>query len=402
MERRKVVKTIAIVSVLCSILSFACAKDAVPMNEKLWLEQTTLQMHDTCGYRIFKIPTLCVSKANTVMAIFEGRVGGRADETETNIVIRKSYDSGKTWTPLQVIYKEPGHNQTIGNPTPVVDYETGTIFVFFCRNNLDVLFTRSDDDGETWSKPHELSREIRNPKQTTFYAVGPCHGIQLKHGDKKGRLIIPTYAAEVGGDENKGAPTGPQKASSKSFVIYSDDHGKTWKSGETTRQVTPNTADGNECMVVELPDGSLYMTIRDNHESGYRAYTRSTDAGQSWSDIEFDENLPESICQASIIDFKTPDGQDAVMFCNPAVKNQKRKDKTPRRNLTIRVSYDGCKTWPIAKTLFLGPSAYSDLIVLPDGNFGCFYEAGHNERYDDELIFARFSYEWLTFAPYTE
>ncbi len=150
-----------------------------------------------------------------------------------------------------------------------------------------------------------------------------------------------------------------------------------------------------------MPDGSLYMTIRDNFESGYRAYARSTDAGQTWSNIEFDENLPESINQASVISFKSPEGKDAVLFCNPAVKNQTRRDKSARRNLTVRVSYDGCNTWPASKVLCFGPSAYSDIIVLPDGNFGCIYEAGQI-RYDEELVFARFSYEWLTFMPYAD
>ncbi len=243
-----VAKVLLIIGVLSC---FHCCANAAEgdnsSSQKLWVEKTTLQMHNTQGYKIFKIPTLCVSKAGTVMAIFEGRVGGRLDETETNIVVRKSYDSGKTWSPLQVIYKEPGHNMTIGNPVPVVDYETGTIWVFFCRNNRDVLVSRSDDDGVSWQSPADLTKELRRPEQQGFYATGPCHGIQLKYGDKKGRLVIPSYAGTL---EPQTEPGAKRKSASRSFIIYSDDHGKTWSSGGATYQSKPNAADGNECMVV--------------------------------------------------------------------------------------------------------------------------------------------------------
>ena len=62
--------------------------------------------------------------------------------------------------------------------------------------------------------------------------------------------------------------------------------------------------------------------------------------------------------------------------------------------MTVRLSYDEGKTWPIAKSLHAGPSAYSCLAVLPDGDIACFYEGGET-RYG-EMVFARFSLAWLT------
>jgi sialidase-1 len=367
--------------------AYNCIKD----KTQLWLEQTALQVHSMEGYFVFKIPTLIVSPKNKVLAIFEGRVGGHYDETETRIVMRKSADLGKTWGPLKVIYKESGDDMTIGNPVPVVDHETGVIWLFFCRNNLDVLMTKSEDDGLTWSTPTDMTVQLRKPNQKGFYATGPGHGIQLKYGDQKGRLVIPAYARENTVETDKVAH--------RSFIIYSDDHGSTWKTGQSTHALKPNySSDGAECMVVELPDSSLYMTIRNNHGTfeggGYRCYARSFDAGETWTGIDVDRSLPESICQASIIDFKTPKGEDAVLFCGPAVVNRSRWNKDARKMLTFKISYDGCQTWPISKTLFFGPSAYSDIVVLPDGSFGCLFEKGY-KTYDDELVFARFSYEWL-------
>ena len=63
--------------------------------------------------------------------------------------------------------------------------------------------------------------------------------------------------------------------------------------------------------------------------------------------------------------------------------------------MTVRVSYDEGKTWPVAKLLNAGPSGYSCLTVLPDMKIGCLYERG--DRYSTEkTTFARFSLEWLT------
>ncbi|MCA9438996.1 MAG: exo-alpha-sialidase, partial [Candidatus Omnitrophica bacterium] len=66
-----------------------------------------------------------------------------------------------------------------------------------------------------------------------------------------------------------------------------------------------------------------------------------------------------------------------------------------RNELTVRVSYDEGKTWPVAKCIEPGFAAYSCLAVLPDGDIGCLYEQAIKEGYDS-IAFARFSYDWLT------
>ena len=50
--------------------------------------------------------------------------------------------------------------------------------------------------------------------------------------------------------------------------------------------------------------------------------------------------------------------------------------------MTIRVSQNNGKTWAFKKLLYAGPSAYSCLTVLPNGNIGCFYEAGLQKPYE--------------------
>ena len=44
--------------------------------------------------------------------------------------------------------------------------------------------------------------------------------------------------------------------------------------------------------------------------------------------------------------------------------------------MSVKLSYDDGKTWPINRTLEKGISGYSDLAALPDGTILCFYVRG--------------------------
>jgi sialidase-1 len=72
------------------------------------------------------------------------------------------------------------------------------------------------------------------------------------------------------------------------------------------------------------------------------------------------------------------------LFSNPA-----NGERDQRNRLTVRMSEDEGRTWPVAKLLYAGPSAYSCLAVLPDGSIGCLYEAGQKHPYE-KLVFAHF------------
>ena len=67
---------------------------------------------------------------------------------------------------------------------------------------------------------------------------------------------------------------------------------------------------------------------------------------------------------------------------------------SPKR-LTVRLSYDECRSWSPGKVLYDGPSAYSDLCIASDRSICCLYERGKERPYEG-ITFARFSLEWLT------
>jgi sialidase-1 len=166
-------------------------------------------------------------------------------------------------------------------------------------------------------------------------------------------------------------------------VIFSEDHGATWQIGGVIQ------GGCNECQVVELADGTLMLNARMQQNSKRkRGVATSKDGGVTWSELRFDDALIEPVCQGSFLRYsRAADGdKNRLLFSNPA-------STKGRVNMTVRLSYDEGKTWPVAKSLHAGPSAYSCLAVLPNGEIGCFYEGG-DTRYG-EIVFARFSLDWL-------
>ena len=352
------------------------------------LVQKALFVKGTGGYNNYRIPALITTHKGTLLAFCEGREGG--DSSDIDLLVRRSEDGGKTWTPKQVIWDQ-GRN-VCGNPCPVQDKDTGVIWLLLTWNDSTdrgqklhngtskdtrrVYVCSSEDDGRIWSKPIEITATTKK-KGWWWYATGPGVGIQLQKGRHKGRLVIPCDHTEKNGYA--------------SHIIYSDDHGKNWELGGSV------SGGCNECQVVELADGKLMLNMRmQENGQGKRGITTSEDGGRTWSKLECDPVLIEPICQASFLRYTlTPtNSKNRLFFSNPASPPPPGQSRADRIKMTVRMSYDEGKTWPISKVLHDGPSAYSCLAVLPDGDIGCLYEGGQT-RYG-EIVFARFSLEWLT------
>ncbi len=362
-------KTLTFIGCLLFLGGFAAAADD--------LQQTDVFTAGSEGYHTFRIPALVVTKKGTLLAICEGRKTGRGDHGDLDLIQKRSTDGGQTWGPLELIHEEGGTAKiTIGNPCPVVDQSTGVIWLPFNRDNDRVLATSSSDDGKTWATPRDITADVK-PQGWSWYATGPGNGIQLIQGKHAGRLVIPCDHRVGGTKEDK---DGWDKAG-RSHVIYSDDHGQTWKLGGATDFAM------NECAVVELPDGSLMLNSRSYRGKECRGVSLSKDGGASWEPTTDDPVLVESVCQASLIRHSTgerTESLDPLVFSNPAVPKG-------RHHLTVRVSYDGGKTWPGARVVCEGSSAYSSLASLPEGDIGLLYERD-NYKY---LTFTRFPLGWV-------
>ncbi len=342
--------------------------------------QTTLFTAGTQGYHTYRIPSLIVTNQGSLLAFCEGRRHGAGDTGHVDLLGCRSTDGGCIWSKPQVVWNDPPN--TCGNPCPVVDRDSGTVWLLMTWNRGEdgekqiidqtagdtrrVFVTHSDDDGLTWATPIEITAQVK-PAHWTWYATGPGAGIQMigRQGSLEGRLIIPCDHVEAGTCRHY------------SHILFSDDHGRTWQLGGCTPQHQVN-----ECEAVELGDGRLMLNMRNyDRAQPTRRISYSQDGGMTWSDTLADPTLIEPICQASIRRCRWPDqGQPGILlFSNPA-------HPTQRINLTVRLSLDEGQTWPVSRCLHAGPSAYSCLAVLPDGQAICLYEAGQTHPYESLVL----------------
>ena len=338
---------------------------------KPFLRQTELYQAGQDGYHTYRIPSLVVATDGTILAFCEARRNSASDSGDIDLVVRRSHDNGENWTEMIVVAADG--NNTTGNPCPVVDRDTGTIWLPLCKNNHQIYVTSSNDQGATWSELVEITQHVKLPSWLSSRGVvggvgtgtGPGHGVQLRSG----RLIIPCWH-HIGDTEY-------------SHVLHSDDHGDSWHLGPT---IGDNV---DECELVQRHDGSLYINMRGRRVPNRRAYALSHDDGDTWSVIGSDDTLVDPDCQGSVVSFTdvTRHDRNRVLLANAA--------SLVRERLTVRISYDGCQTWSMSKVLHRGPSAYSDLCIAPDMSICCLYERGEVHPYE-KLTLAQFNLEWLT------
>lgn len=361
MQRSALLLLLALV--VASTRSAADAADPPPM--------TDVFVSGTGGYHTYRIPAIVATNKGTLLAICEGRKTSSRDHGDVDMVVRRSTNGGQSWGKVQLIYEEGGKALiTIGNACPVVDRDTGTVWLPLTRDNDDVLLVTSEDDGKTWSKPRVITSQVKRD-DWTWYATGPGNGIQLTRGPHRGRLVIPC--------DHRVNSIPDRQQNSRSHVIYSDDHGQTWQIGGST------DFQMNECAIVERQDGSLLLNIRSFRGLKRRAEAISNDGGLSWSKCR-DSDLIEPVCQASILRYTWKDDgeRSRILFCNPA-------SESDRVRMTLRTSYDEGKTWPQSRLLYEGASAYSCLVALRDGEAGLIFERDDYSR----ITFARLARSWL-------
>ena len=206
-------------------------------------KQDLFKAGDDPAYNIYHIPGVVVTAKDTVLAWCEARKrpAGASDWDDVRILLRRSTDDGRTWSPPRSIADVPGPKAknpaalrlkgvdpsavTYNNPVLIADRD-GTIHMLFCLEYMRCFYQRSADDGLTWSAPTEITSTFETFKKDyawTVLATGPNHSIQLRTG----RLIVPVWLS-TGNGGNAHRP-------SVTATIYSDDQGKTWRGRARSR-----------------------------------------------------------------------------------------------------------------------------------------------------------------------
>ncbi|MFM7059336.1 MAG: exo-alpha-sialidase [Planctomycetota bacterium] len=354
----------------------------LPNDPRLF--RTTLRRRGDDGVDTWRIPGLATTPQGTLIAVCDARNRNSGDlPGDIDVAMQRSTDGGETWSPLQRIMDFdatiPGsQGNGVGDPAVLVDQRTGHILVVALwsqgprawngsgpgmspTETGQLMLVRSTDDGLTWSQPERLTPQIKRPEWRLCFN-GPGNGIQLRDGT----LV---FAAQY--RDGAGKP--------HSCFIASQDGGDSWK-------ISPAAiSDGiptSESTIVELEDGALLLSMRNESRSGQRAWAQWQWQGNlwngSWSDSWLD--LPDPTCMASLI--RHPHGE--LIFSNPA-------DSQQRKRLTIRSSRDGGRTWSRGRLLDPGGAMYSCLTVLRDGRLGLLYESADA----DGLVFVRFPLDWV-------
>ncbi len=413
----------------------------------------------------YRIPSMVTTKNGVVVACADARFYTGADNpNRIDKVVRRSFDSGETWSDYITAVKEYGTEKMRSSAAidPILTYvcETGRIYMHYCHtpagigilnckssvgedsdgnriiegkhgkryilkngalykkngketpykvsDNGDVskdgsivgniytggdftelgtstlMMCYSDDDGLTWSKPKSLNTQVKKSFMG-FIGPGPGNGIVIKNGKHKGRLVVPIYY---------GTRKWPLCLSC--CVIYSDDNGESWKLGETpnnTRKIRGFKANHffitqsqmlTESQVIEQSDGTLKYFMRNHNPKRSIAVAYSKNGGESWQDFRLDHNLPQPICQSSVIKIENAD-KPYVVLLNPA-------SRKGRVCGTVKLSEDDGETFKYSRILKEDDFVYSSLTLLPDGNIGALFEPNQECK---EIWFSKFSLDWI-------
>ena len=324
----------------------------------------------TQDYTVFRIPSVAVTSDGAVTLFAEGRpsimdpgVGG------IDLVMTRSMDCGESWSPLVVLVA--GAERDAHNPTSAVVDVDGSEEVWLFYNihpatgedefdlpsgldeaSANVFWIRSDDSGESWGQPVELTAAIKDPTWR-LASMGPGAAIQTRWGTPEapaGRVIVPGWwTSEDGGG---------------CFVFWTDDLGSTWETGELPATVC------SESQVLELTDGRILLDTRqarDADDSPYRQLMQSDDGGATWSTPT--TGLPMTKIMAGLTRFSAErEGDDMDILLHTGVAPNDRAD------LRIWQSFDEGQTWQDETILASGFAQYSQPVVFPDRTIGVAFE----------------------------
>ena len=342
------------------------------------------------GHKSYRIPAIIKIPNGDLLAFAEGRVKGSGDFGDINIVLKRSADNGKTWKKMTTVVNYD--SLQAGNPAPIFDdsdpnFPKGRLFLFYNTGNnhenevrkgkglREVWYKTSIDEGKTWSESINITNQVHRPNQANTiyhfkedwrsYANTPGHAMQFQSGKYKGRIFV---AANHSAGE-------PQKQSTDYFAhgFFTDDHGKSFRLSQTI-----DIAGSNEATATEISENGLMMNIRNQKgDVRQRIVAISKDGGETWDKTYFDPNLPDPVCEGSILSLGQKNGKHILAFANAA-------DTKNRNNLTLRISFDEGNTWSWTQVIEKSNdakandyTAYSDIVKMNKNQIGILYEKNH-------------------------
>jgi sialidase-1 len=318
--------------------------------------------------KFYRIPGLVRTNAGTLIAVYDIRYRHARDlPADIDVGVSRSSDGGQSWEPMIVAVDmgaDPKHGYDgVGDPAILVDPKNGRIWIasLWSHGNRgwhgsgpgmkpeetgQLMLVHSDDDGKSWSKPINITAQLKDPAWRLFFN-GPGAGIALADGT----LV---FAAQYRAADGKPWST----------LIASKDHGKTWQVGSGVK------SDTTEAQVAELADGSIMINCRDNR-GGSRTVAVSKDLGKTWQLHASDRSaLREPVCMASLLRWTHPEHGNLMFFSNPDATDG-------RHDMTMKLSRDQALNWPESDARLYDSRScfgYSCLAVASPEHIGVIYE----------------------------
>ena len=334
----------------------------------------------------YRIPAIITAKDGSLVTATDKRKRNINDLPEDiDIVVKRSTDGGRTWSEPYTLAEGQGVGKGFGDCALVRTNDEGGLMAAFVggcgfwegqpASPLRTYIARSNDNGQTWTKPKDITDEIYGAKcpnevsrtwKSAFFASG--NGLLTSTG----RIM---FALAVRDTDEQAACN---------YVVYSDDNGETWQiSGRASQH-------GDEAKVVELADGRILMSIR---HKGERWYNISEDGGLTWQpETSAWSDLVSTDCNGDLIRYSSVNdgGNKSVLLHSLPGTDPERREK-----VSVYVSYDEGQTWPVHKCIVPYASAYSSLCVLPDNSIGLYVEESDGDSLGYTMVFYNFGLDWL-------
>ena len=362
----------------------ACAPEEKPREEKITHVDVFASGQD--GYHTYRIPAVETAPDGSLLVFAEARKYNRHDPgmqgNDIDLVYKRSTDQGRTWSKM-VVLDDPGERWSSCNPVTLVDRSTGQVWLFHNRTKPDrssltarvgtddaqAWMRYSQDNGLNWSEPSDITAAARDIENWGSSFFGPGGAIQ----DSKGRLIVPV--SQTTGQVDAEGQHSPDVWTA--FVIYSDDHGKTWKRSQL---VSPSTS---ENQLVELADGTILMDARQD-EGPNRWLFVSSDGGETWSPPRTGQIVPPIASGIERYSLESAGAdRNRILWTGPRGPE--------RKTLLLRASYDEGMTFTNERVISEELAAYSDITLLEDKSIGVIWERGGYAF----LTFSRFDLGFL-------
>ena len=233
-------------------------------------------------------------------------------DDHSRILFSKSTDFGETWTKPLKINQLDGDcldsDDTVEGAVPVFDKQ-GNIYVAWAYHNK-IYFDKSDDGGKTWldqdivvaNQPHGWDYDIPG----VFRANGmPVLGIDNSNSAYKGTLYINWSDQRNGTDDTD------------IFIAKSTDGGQTWSKPKRVNTDQTKTHQYLTWMAIDPATGYIYIVYYDRSrytdEQTDVTLSYSTDGGEIFKSMRISEKPFKPSKQAFIGDYNNIDAYQGVV-----------------------------------------------------------------------------------------